>query len=355
MSQSRTDRIRNLLLVRVLLTRKTPISMTQLEKSIGAELSAHCSGAEAKQAFDEALKSAEQQKYLIVSTPPKSKTRRPALTDAGRQLALSALGLKALPSKLEWSLARRMLALQVLAPAKQPTDKLNADAIATQILIAQHGLPSSVATLTQAVERLAWRALDVETDAPFTAAAVQRHLLRDLVPADTRATGGAWRRMFAMRAIHARGNNADALARALLWSTSPLGANASESWSGTQHRGKRPGVGNDNAPKNAVQPSLADFARAVSRAAQSPQVRRFHGDRAFIGSIWEHMRGNKTIGEMSLDQFKANLVTAHRKQLLEIVRADLVGAMDPEEVRRSEARFDNATYHFVALNAGGAR
>jgi hypothetical protein len=332
-----TERVRNLALVRVLLTRKSPISLTQLEKSVCTELSAQLSSTDAKNVFDAALREAEQQKYLKLVTPPKSKTKRPTLTDAGRQLALSTLGIKALPAKLDWPRARRMVALQA-------SDKLDADAIATQILVARHGLPPSVTTLTQAIEMLAWRELDVETDAPFTAAAVQRHLLRDLVPADARATGSAWRRMFAMKAVHARGNTADALARALWLSERPLQPNRAPA-----------SVGNDNAPARGAQPSLVDFAQAVGDAARSPEVRRFHGDRAFIGSVWEHMRASNLIGEMSLDEFKNNLVSAHRKQLIEIVRADLVGAMDPNEVRRSEARYDNATYHFVALNAGGIR
>lgn len=349
-----SDRVRNLVLVRVLLTRKSPISVTQLEKSICAELAAQLSSADAKQAFDAALTEAENQKCLQLVTPPKSKTKRPMLTDTGRLQALSALGLKTLPAKLDWPRARRMLALQVLAPGEAPGDKLSADAIATQILIAQHGLPSSVRTLTQAIERLAWRALAVETDAPFTAAAAQRHLLRDLVPADARATGSAWRRLFAMKAVQARDNSADALARALLMSTKPLRVETSKPTTARdQPRDKRLGVGNDNAPGSGLQPSLADFAQAVCHAARSPQVRRFHGDRAFIGSVWEHMHASKMIGEMSLDEFKARLISAHRKRLIEIVRADLVGAMDPNEVRRSEARHDNATYHFVALNAGG--
>jgi hypothetical protein len=352
--QIHPERVRKLVLVRVLVTRKSPITLTQLEKSVCTELGAHVSAADAKRAFDAALREAEQLASLKLATPPKSKSPRPALTETGRQQALSALGLKALPPKLDWSQARKMLAVQVLAPAQAASQPLTADAIATQILVAQHGLPASVATLAQAIERLAWRALDVETDAPFTAAAVQRHLLRELVPADARATGSAWRRMFAMRAIHANGHTADALARALLLSDG-LQPGQPQQARPPQQRDKRPGVGNDNAPVRPEQPSLTDFARAVARAAHSPQVLRFHGDRAFIGSVWEHMRASKLIGDMSLDEFKSNLVSAHRKQLLEIVRADLVGAMDPNEVRRSEARHDNATYHFVALNAGGAR
>jgi hypothetical protein len=112
-------------------------------------------------------------------------------------------------------------------------------------------------------------------------------------------------------------------------------------------------VQNDNDTKAPLQPTLAEFARAVIEAAKSPKVARFHSDRAFIGSIWEHMRGARPIFDMSLEEFKHKLVQAHRARLLRITRADLVAAMDPREVERSEARYQDATFHFVALDAGG--
>jgi hypothetical protein len=86
-----------------------------------------------------------------------------------------------------------------------------------------------------------------------------------------------------------------------------------------------------------------------------PTVARFHDDRAFIGSVWEQMHDLGLLGSMTLAEFKARLIAAHRDGLLRITRADLVGAMDPDEVERSEARYQDATFHFVALEAGGAR
>jgi hypothetical protein len=47
------------------------------------------------------------------------------------------------------------------------------------------------------------------------------------------------------------------------------------------------------------------------------------------------------------DAFKARLVSAHRQQLLELSRADLVEAMDPKDVDASEARYLRSTFHFV--------
>ena len=67
-------------------------------------------------------------------------------------------------------------------------------------------------------------------------------------------------------------------------------------------------------------------------------------DRAFIGSLWEYMRGRAPVGAMALADFKQQLVAAHRAGLLRITRADLVGAMDPAEVELSgpaEARFED--------------
>ena len=50
---------------------------------------------------------------------------------------------------------------------------------------------------------------------------------------------------------------------------------------------------------------------------------------------------------MGLDAFKSRLVEAHRADLLTLVRADLVEAMDPQDVAASEARYLNATFHFI--------
>jgi hypothetical protein len=170
---------------------------------------------------------------------------------------------------------------------------------------------------------------------------VQRYLLRDIVPEDVRASPAIWRRMLAMRTVAAEKHDAIALSRALL--CQPAGR--------TQEAAH-----NDNAGANAAPGfQLADFARAVQAAAERPEVTRFHADRAFIGSVWEHMRGHNPVGTMSLEEFKKKLVEAHRERLLHISRADLIGAMDPREVERSEARYQDATFHFVVLAAGGTR
>jgi hypothetical protein len=94
---------------------------------------------------------------------------------------------------------------------------------------------------------------------------------------------------------------------------------------------------------------LGRAASMIKRAARAPDVERFH-DRAFIASIYDHLERAGVI-DISLDHFKRQLVQLHRAGLLRLTRADLVGAMDPDLVERSEAKYQDATFHFVALDS----
>jgi hypothetical protein len=53
---------------------------------------------------------------------------------------------------------------------------------------------------------------------------------------------------------------------------------------------------------------------------------------------------------MDLDDLKKRLADANRAGLLSLARADLVGAMNPEEVRLSEILDRGASFHFVLDN-----
>ena len=52
---------------------------------------------------------------------------------------------------------------------------------------------------------------------------------------------------------------------------------------------------------------------------------------------------------MDLDGFKEFLALANNFRHLDLGRADLVQAMDPEDVRLSEVNYLNATFHFVRI------
>jgi hypothetical protein len=91
-------------------------------------------------------------------------------------------------------------------------------------------------------------------------------------------------------------------------------------------------------------PSLIEAVRSAARDACDGVF----GDRkVFISRVWDALRATPAWSGLALDDFKARLVSAHRKRELELARADLVAAMDPTLVSASETRTDGATFHFI--------
>jgi hypothetical protein len=92
---------------------------------------------------------------------------------------------------------------------------------------------------------------------------------------------------------------------------------------------------------------LASLARAVANAARDATDGVFGDRKVFIASVWRSLAGRPPIDRMDLDAFKRRLVEAHRAGLVSLVRADLVGVMDPEQVAASETVSGDARFHFV--------
>ncbi|HEY0189663.1 MAG TPA: hypothetical protein VGC42_00980 [Kofleriaceae bacterium] len=74
---------------------------------------------------------------------------------------------------------------------------------------------------------------------------------------------------------------------------------------------------------------------------------RFGGEKVFISALWHEVIRHRGLTDLSLGDFKRWLVDANRDQLIDLVRADLVGAMDPQLVAESEIEDLGATFHFV--------
>jgi len=96
-------------------------------------------------------------------------------------------------------------------------------------------------------------------------------------------------------------------------------------------------------PVAAVAPQAA-IGIVLDAVRGMPVAGRFGPEKVFVSEIWDRVGGR--LG-MSLQQFKAWLVDRNRAGDLTLARADLVGAMDPDQVRRSEIDVHGATFHFV--------
>ena len=96
-------------------------------------------------------------------------------------------------------------------------------------------------------------------------------------------------------------------------------------------------------------PELASFAEQVKAAARTCTSGRFGDNKVFIAHVWKAIQGVPAFQSMDLKIFKEQLAAANNARLLDLSRADLVQAMDPEDVRQSELRYLNATFHFVRI------
>jgi hypothetical protein len=93
--------------------------------------------------------------------------------------------------------------------------------------------------------------------------------------------------------------------------------------------------------------ALGHFVRRVQQAADSPGARHFGPEKVFIGSVWQALAVEPDMARLGEMGFKRLLVEAHRQGSLVLAPADLVAAMDPRDVRSSETKHHNATYHFI--------
>jgi hypothetical protein len=74
---------------------------------------------------------------------------------------------------------------------------------------------------------------------------------------------------------------------------------------------------------------------------------RYGRSKVFVAALWRRLQQTRQFQGVTEDQFKKLLVTANRERSLSLARADLVGAMDPTEVRQSEISDMGAEFHFV--------
>lgn len=95
------------------------------------------------------------------------------------------------------------------------------------------------------------------------------------------------------------------------------------------------------------QVAAASFADDVRRVAAAVDDGVFGDRKVFISAAWDELRRRPEYASLTLSEFKARLVRAHRAGELVLARADLVAAMDPGLVDASEISADGATFHFI--------
>lgn len=106
------------------------------------------------------------------------------------------------------------------------------------------------------------------------------------------------------------------------------------------------GEANDGAQASGAA-NHADFAADLQRAIAGLRQGTFGDEKVFISAAWEELRQRPAWRQLSLGDFKTRLLAAHHAGEVVLARADLVGAMDPQLVERSEIEAGSASFHFI--------
>jgi hypothetical protein len=284
------------------------------------------------------------------------------LTSQGRAHALAWLGVKRLPEGTTWKRLKNTHLLARVLELPPSTGNLarlgTADGMRA-VLVQKHlgsASPGS-RSLTQVRDALCWKQLGIESDKPFTLAAVQAVLLARALQASRETEPTQAMRQLAAKSVGARRSDAESLRLAALrsWlvptSESLTPAPRAEPVTPAASAPKR------NELAGPVDPTFFDvtprredlrtFAERVKEAAKASTTGHFGEDKVFISHVWRILQRQA----QGLDErtFKDRLVEANRERLLSLSRADLVEAMDPKDVADSETRYLGASFHFIAL------
>jgi hypothetical protein len=136
----------------------------------------------------------------------------------------------------------------------------------------------------------------------------------------------------AAAALHARGTDARSLRLAVL-----------REW----HRPTR----SETSPQTATSHGVDDDRLLGWLRTRKPGLGRgaFGSGKVFVSDLWHAVATEHPDWFASTEAFKQRLLRLARDRRIELVRADLVEAMDPRTVAESEIRDLHATFHFVRL------
>ncbi|MEZ0388616.1 MAG: hypothetical protein ACAI34_16205 [Verrucomicrobium sp.] len=91
------------------------------------------------------------------------------------------------------------------------------------------------------------------------------------------------------------------------------------------------------------------FVKDVVQAARQSPAERFGDDKVLIAHAWEQYRKEHPTKALSIESFKEKVLEAQRKGQIELSRADLVEAMNPEKVIESEISYLGTRFHFIRI------
>ena len=266
------------------------------------------------------------------------------LTEAGRATALAFLGVSELPAKITWkSLLERYLFPRAAGIA-EGTDPRETKNLAMFLLKRHFNLKTNpTATPAKVLEAIAFKELGFpEVNAwPKLKDAVLSRLIGSTETLKATEIAQQLPRVV----LGVTSTKTDDLRRHLI-----------KSWVMGQETVSAEEKPQPSAALSVPEPSpsfdLVEFAETVDRLARGSETGWFGDNKLFISHAWRLFKADPNGPALDLPLFKQKLVEANREGLLRLSRADLVSAMNPDDVRESETHYLNAEFHFILLEGG---
>jgi hypothetical protein len=335
-------------LARLLVAGEKGATTTDLKKALDPLLGHRLAGAALADRIAQAL--ATLGSAGLAHRTRKGKTERGTLSPEGERRALEFLGIDRLPPKTSWSqVTKGYLAARALGlPA--PRDKAvkafsGVPGFKAALLKSRFELPvGDYPTFDQALDALAWKLLGFAdaSGAKFSVSSVKAALLGRALEGRTQVDpkGDPKKEAAKLLAqqVGARRSDKDELRMAALrqWIEGASGTTAK-----AQVRAPEP------AP---VAPfDLDTFSRRVLEVARRCPTGRFGDDKVFVVHVFRRLSHDPTFAAMGLDGFKQRLAEANNARRLDLSRANMVEAMDPDDVEKSRVSYLGAEFHFVCI------
>jgi hypothetical protein len=349
MGDSKVGRIGELALAWLLTRPEGRDARSALAKTLRPLVEHRWSSGEWKQQLDQELRALQEAGHIELT--PRGAL---VLTDQGREHALKWLGLERLRPGTKWAQLKSKEVLgKALGLQRAGVERIStAPGLRSLLLQRQLGLGGSLSP-TQVMDRLCWKQLGLETDQPFTLNAVRALLLgRELGATRTPGVEEAFQQLSA-RAVGARRTDTEDLRLAVLrsWvlpaqpdsagSTAPVQAESAPQVNVSVQVTAAPQAA-DQSPSESLQ---AFAERVLAAAYRVDASNRFGPNKVFISHVWRALQG-QGLDEQS---FKNRLVQANNASLLTLSRADLVEAMNPEDVAASRTPYLDTSFHFITL------
>lgn len=276
---------------------------------------------------------------LVARPPAKSKKAVPAvlLTPEGRQTVLASLNVSQLPAKPKptWAALKKSLLLARSLGLPAPGQTLSSDVgFKAAVLRQKFGLPLGDYPDIKSVKlELTRKLLGMDPKEKITLetvqAAVFRRELGEHRPADPKKVLDR----LVSKHLGARRDDGKELRDAVL-----------RGWISRS-------IDQPDRRLSASPSGLASFVQRVRAAAEECPSGRFGDDKVFIIHVWRALQNDADFRGMDLPAFKQRLAEANNARLLDLSRADLVQAMDPDDVLLSEVTYLNAAFHFIRIGS----